>query len=240
MDAIVNLEAILHNEKGKMEGGVHLQLCTAVMKAYREAKGLQKAHFGGDENDNSDDDDDDDEEEGEDSEAFGEERRETDMDVNELSELWGWQFDGGRVGCVLPLEGLIYNIVEEDEAKCVCAALRVIVRAVRGANLDDPADAERLLEWKEDLLKERAIHTCVELLNKIDLRGFHNEANEDEWMHSVICDEILELFTCLGVDDARFRRKMKREGVVKAVQEYAKERPHVTAVQYALDVVSRR
>ena len=210
LNAIVDIESILDNEKGKMEGGVHLQLCTAVLKAFRETKGFQKAHFGGDENDNSDDDDDDDDEEEDEEEEEGEEegqeRREDDMELNER---------GGSLTLADPLEALIESIVEDGEAKCVCAALRVINAAVRGSNPDDPAEAERILEWKEELVEERAIFTCGEILEKTDKRAFHREEdergfhNEDEWLYSIICGEILELFQRLGKDDALFRTYRK-------------------------------
>tara|TARA_B100001094_G_scaffold171561_1_gene165919 strand:+ start:9976 stop:10713 length:738 start_codon:yes stop_codon:yes gene_type:complete len=221
LNAIADIESILDNEKGNMAGGVHLQLCTAVLKAFKETKGFQKAHFGSDENDNSDDDYDDygEEEEGE-EESNSEperERTEDDMELNELSELWGWNFDFGRPTAVLPLEGLIETIVEDFETKRVCAAVRVLNRAVKGSKPDDPADAERILQWKEELVEQRAIEECARILEGD--REFQN-SDDDPWMYSVLCDEILELFQRLGEGDALFRTKLRRNGALKGVKDY--------------------
>ena len=162
------------------------------------------------------------------------------MELNELAELWGWNFDFGRDRAVLALEGLIYNIVEDIEAKRVTAALKVINAAVRGSNADDPADAERILSWKEELAEEGVIFTCGGILEKTDARGFHREDHEEHWLYSILCDEILELFRRLGKNDALFRTKMRRNGVRVGVELYAKEHPNDTDAQCVLDMVRLR
>ena len=95
-------------------------------------------------------------------------RTEDDMGVNELAELWGWNFDFGRPGATLELEGLIWTIVEDTEGKRVCAAVRVLNGALKGSKPDDPADAERILEWKEELVEGRAIRSVAEILEGIE------------------------------------------------------------------------
>ena len=100
LHAIKALQAILDDAKESVHGGLHLRLCNAAKAVYDAAEALKE------EEDSSDDDDE--EEEEEDPEPA--ERTENDMELNELAELWGWQFDFGRPGCVLPLEGLIYNV----------------------------------------------------------------------------------------------------------------------------------
>ena len=142
------------------------------------------------------------------------------MGLNELAELWGWNFDFGRPGATLELEGLIWTIVEDTEAKRVCAAVRVLNGALKGSKPEDPADAERILEWKEELVAERAIRVCAEILEKTDDRHFHYPAHEEHWLFSIICDEILELFQRLGEGDALFRTKLRRNGALRAVQTY--------------------
>ena len=133
---------------------------------------------------------------------------------------------------MLPLEGLIEIITMDDEQKRVCAAVRVLNRALKGSKPDDPADAERILEWKEELVAERAIRVCAEILEGVDDRGFHNESNEEHWLYSIICDEILELFFRLGENDALFRTKLRRNGALKGVQAY-----YVTGGGYATEDV---
>ena len=226
VDAVKALQAILDDAKENVDGGLHLRLCNAAQVVFDTAEALKEGN--------------DDEESDEESEPEPEERTEDDMGLNELSELWGWQFDFGRDGAVLPLEGLIYSIVEDDEAKRVCAALRVINAALRGSNPDDAADAERILSWKEALVEERVIFTCGGILEKTDARGFHREDHEENWMYSVLCDEIIELFRRLGKNDALFRTKMRRNGVRVGVGLYAKEHPNNTDAQFVHHMVWTR
>ena len=241
LNAIADIESILDNEKGEMAGGVHLQLCTAVLKAFKETKRFQKAHFGGDENDNSDDEAELDGEENEESdEEQSVERTENDMGCNELSDLWEWQFDFGRRGAVMELDFLIDEITASVTPKRVCAAVRVLNRALKGSKPDDPADAERILEWKEELVAERAIRVCSEILEGVDDRGFENESHEEHWLYSVLCDEIVELFQRLGKDDALFRTKLRRNGALKGVEEYTKEHPGCSDAQDVLNMLRRR
>jgi hypothetical protein len=229
LHAVKALQAILDDAKENVHGGLHLRLCNAAQVVYDAAEALKEEEEGSN--------DEEEEEEEEESDPEPAERTENDMELNELAELWGWQFDFGRPGCVFPLEGLICNIVEDDEAKRVCAALRVINAAVRGSNPDDPADAERLLNWKEELVEESVIFTCGGILDKTDNRGFHRADHEEEWMYSIICDEIIELFRRLGKQDALFRTKMRRDGVFAGVELYAKEHPNNTDAQYVLDML---
>ena len=148
------------------------------------------------------------------------------MGLNELAELWGWNFDFGRPGATLELEGLIWTIVEDFEPKRVCAAVRVLNGALKGSKPGDPADAERILEWKQELFEQRAIEECAVILE--GKREFQN-SDEDPWMYSVLCDEILELFQRLGENDALFRTKLRRNGALKGVQAYhATGRGHIT------------
>ena len=218
VDAVKALQAILDDAKENVDGGLHLRLCNAAQVVFDSAEALKEGN--------------DDEEE--------EEEDEDDMELNELAELWGWNFDFGRDRAVLALEGLIYNIVEDIEAKRVTAALRVLNVAVRGSNAEDPADAERILEWKEDLAEEGAIRVCGRILEKTDERGFHREDHEEHWMYSGLCDEILELFRRLGKNDALFRTKMRRNGVRVGVELYAKEHPNDSDAQCVLDMVRLR
>jgi len=221
LDAIKELQSILDDAKESIDGGVHLRLCTATLTAYERAEALSAAGEGRSDNDN--DDDDQEEEEGEESdEESGEEsereRTEDDMGLNELSELWECQFDFGRWNAVLPLEGLIETITMDDEAKRLCAAVRVLNRALKGSKTDDPEDAERILQWKEDLVEKHAIRTCAEILE-----GGHEFSctdEDDSFMYSCLCDEILELFQRLGENDALFRTKLRRNGALKGVQAY--------------------
>ena len=185
-----------------------------------------------------DEEDEEEDEEEEEEEEESVERTEADMGVNELSELWGCHFDNGSDRAVMDLEGLIYELVEEDEAKRVCAAARVLNRAARDIKPDDPADAEKLLQWKEQLVEERAIRACAELLEGVDNRVFHNENHDEHWLYSIICDEILELLLCLGDGDALFRTKMRRNGVLKGVKAYAKRRPNHREAQELLHELS--
>ena len=232
LEAVAALQEIVDDEKAHLEGGLHLRLCAATKKVYDYAKGLKKKYS--DEPPSDDDDDNEmmpesDEESSEESER---ERTEDDMSVNELAELWGWNFDFGRPGATLELEGLIWNIVESTEAKRVCAAVRVLNGALKGSKPDDPADAERILEWKEELVAERAIRVCSEILEGVDSRDFGNESNEEHWLYSIIGDEILELFQRLGESDALFRTKLRRNGALKGVKEY-----HATGMGHFTDAV---
>tara|TARA_Y100000739_G_scaffold106767_1_gene91774 strand:- start:98 stop:829 length:732 start_codon:yes stop_codon:yes gene_type:complete len=238
LEGIKDIQSILDDAKESIEGGVHLRLCNATLAAYQRAEALS-----GVKNDDrgsvpSEDEDDDEEEESD--EEPDRERTEDDMELNELSEWWTGQFDFGRPAAVLDLQFLIWNIVEDTEAKRVCAAVRVLNRALHNAKPDDPADAEKLLEWKEELIAERAIRACAEILEKVDDRVFHNENHDEHWLYSVVCDEILELFVRLGRDDALFRTKMRRNGVLKGMREYLKEWPDSIAGQAVLDMFPLR
>lgn len=226
LDATRELEAIIEDGKAKIDGGVHLELCAAVMKVFKTAKGLKKEAS----DDGSDDGDEDDEEEesGEESER---ERTEDDMELNELSDLWESHFDHGSRRAVMPLEGLIEAIVMGCEAKRVCAAVRVLNRALVRSKPDDPADAEKLLQWKEELIAERAIRVCAEILEKVDDRVFHNENHDEHWLYSILCCEIVQLFERLAEGDALYRTKMRRNGVLKGMQEYVKDNGHSEALQ---------
>ena len=238
--AAQELLSILDDSKENVDGGLHLRLCNAAQVVYSKAEALKAGQEGQEGND--DDDNDDDElvqESEEESDEEPRERTEDDMELNELSELWGWNFDFGRPNAVLELEGLIWTIVEDTEAKRVCAAVRVLNRAVRGSKPDDPADAERILEWKEELIAERAIRVCAEILEGVDGRGFENESHEEHCLYSVLCDEILELFQRLGEGDALFRTKLRRNGALKAVEAYhATGRGHITGD--VLDMLRQR
>ena len=223
LDGIKEIQSILDDSKESIEGGLHLRLCNATLAAYERAEAVKAV-----EEDQSDDEEDDevDDEEGEvDEEEEGEEepereRTEDDMGLNELAELWGWNFDFGRPGAVMELEFLIDEITLSVEPKRVCAAVRVLNGALKGSKPDDPADAERILEWKEELVAERVIRVCAEILERVDDRGFHNESDEEHWLYSIIGDEILELFQRLGEGDALFRTKLRRNGALKGVQAY--------------------
>lgn len=249
--AVKELQEIVDDSKENIEGGLHLRLCNATQVVHDKAEALKRENNSDNEDEGNyqrynesdapddDDDYDDDEEEGEGEEEV-QERREDDMELNELSELWGWNFDFGRANAVLSLEGLIEYIVEDDEPKRVCAAVRVLNRAVRDAKPDDPADAEKLLQWKEELIAEPAIRVCGEILQKVDERGFHNETHKEHWLYSVICNEIIELFERLGQGDALYRTKMRRNGVLEGVRTYAKDRPNCSDAQEVLYMLGQR
>ena len=137
---------------------------------------------------------------------------------------------------MLELEGLIWNIVEGTEVKRTCAAVRVLNRAVKGSKPEDPADAERILEWKEELVEQRAIEACAHILEG---KQEFVPTDDSPWMYSVLCDEILELFQRLGEDDALFRTKLRRNGALKAVEAYhATGGGHITGD--VLDMLKRR
>jgi hypothetical protein len=215
--AAQELLSILDDAKENVDGGLHLRLCNAAQVVYSKAEAL-KAEHQGDDNDGDELAQEFDEESEEESDEESEkERTEDDMELNELSELWECQFDFGRWNAVRPLEDLIETIVEDFEPKRVCAAVRVLNRAVKGSKPDDPEDAERILQWKEELVEQRAIEECARILEGD--RGFQN-SDDDPWMYSVICDEILELFQRLGEGDALFRTKLRRNGALKALKKY--------------------
>ena len=231
LEAVKEVQDIFEDEKEHLPNGAYLRLCDALQKVYNHARALKPGGDGSDEEeeDEAQGSDDDDEEEGEeesDSEPERE-RTEDDMGLNELSELWECQFDFGRWNAVLPLEGLIETITMNDEAKRLCAAVRVLNRALKGSKTDDPEDAERILQWKEDLVEKHAIRTCAEIL-----KGDHEFSctdDDDSFMISCLCDEILELFQRLGENDALFRTKLRRNGALKGVQAYhATGRGHIT------------
>jgi hypothetical protein len=245
LDALKEVQDFFEDEKERLSNGMYLRMCNALQKVYSHVK---------DENNDDDDDDDGDHdapgsdvsdaefypEEESDSESERE-RTEDDMDLNELTDLWEWQFDFGRWSAVLPLEGLIKTIVGDgEEVKRVCAAVRVLNRALVAFKVDDPADAERILQWKEELIEDRAIRVCAELLEKVDGRGFHNESNEEHWwLYTVLCCEIVQLFSSLGENDALFRTKMRRNGALKGVEEYAKGTGHCSNARAVLDTLRR-
>ena len=219
LDAVAELQGVVDDEKEHLGGGLHLRLCTATQKVYDYAKALKRKETGGGASD-EDEEEEGEEEEEESDEEPERERTEDDMGVNELSDLWEWQFDFGRRGAVIELDFPINEITTSEQPKRVCAAVRVLNRALKGSKPDDPADAERILEWKEELVAEpqRAIWVCSEILEGVDGRGFHNESYEENWLYSIICDEILELFQRLGEGDALFRTKLRRNGALKGAK----------------------
>ena len=238
LGGIKEIQSILDDAKESIEGGLHLRLCNATLAAYEFAEAVKAGKEGHSDNEEEEDEEEDEEEEESDEESERE-RTEDDMGVNELSELWEWQFDFGRPGAVIELDFPIEEIKTSEQPKRVCAAVRVLNRALKGSKPDDPADAERILQWKEELVAERAIRVCSEILEGVDDRGFENESHEEHWLYSIICDEILELFQRLGEGDALFRTKLRRNGALKAVEAY-----HATggghATKDVLDMLKRR
>lgn len=237
LDGIKEIQSILDDAKESIEGGLHLRLCNATLAAYERAEAVKGAEEGQSDNEEDEEEEGESEEEQSDEEQSVE-RTEADMGVNELSELWEWQFDYGRRGAVIELDFLIDEITASVEAKRVCAAVRVLNRALKGSKPDDPADAERILEWKEELVAERAIRVCAEILEKTDDRHFHYPAHEEHWLYSTIGDEILELFQRLGEGDALFRTKLRRNGALRAVQTYCN--PGSRRAEDVLDMLQRR
>ena len=241
LEGIKEIQSILDDAKESIEGGLHLRLCTATLAAYERAEAVKGAEEG-----QSDEEapempllsDAEEEEESEYEEPM--ERREEDMEPHELAELWGWQFDFGRPSAVLQLEALICSIVENAEGKRVCAAVQVLNNALSGCKPEDPADAEKILKWKEKLVAGRAIRVCAEILEGVDQRGFESKSHKEHWLHGILCDEILELFQRLGENDARFRTKLLRNGALKGVQAYDKEHPHWRRAQDVLDMLQQR
>ena len=246
LNQVKAVQDLVEDEKEHLNDGLYVRLCAAMQRVYNHAKALESGGDGSDQDDEEEeeeeeegDEEEDDEAEESESEEPERERTEDDMGLNELAELWGWNFDFGRPGGTLELEGLIDTVVLDDEAKRVCAAVRVLNGALKGSKPDDPADAERILEWKEELNSTGAIRVCTEILEGIDQRGFENESHEEHWLYSIIGDEILELFQRLGEGDALFRTKLRRNGALKGVQAYhATGRGHFTAE--VLDMLKQR
>lgn len=243
LDAIKEVQSILDDVKESIDGGLHLRLCNATLAAYERAEALQA---GGEGRRGDDDDDDQEEEEGEESDEASDEeqsveRTENDMGLNELAELWGWNFDFGRRNAVLELEGLIETITMDDEEKRVCAAVRVLDRAILGSKPDDPADAERILEWKEELVEQGAIRACAEILaGEREFECSNDDDDYEPWMYSALCDEIIQLFARLAEDDALFRTKMRRSGVLKGLEKHFRENPNDPAAEEVLNMLRRR
>ncbi len=159
LDAVKAVQDLIEEEKERLNDGLYVRLCNAMQGVYNHARALKPGGDGSDE-------DEDEEEEGgasneEESDEEPRERTEDDMGLNELSELWECQFDFGRWNAVLPLEGLIEIIDADFEEKRVCAAVRVLNRALKGSKTDDPEDAERILQWKEDLIEKHSIRSCA-------------------------------------------------------------------------------
>jgi len=230
------IQTLIDDEKEQMQNGLYVRLCDAMQQVYTHAKALQPSGDGSDEEEEEEQEDEEGEEEQSDEEPERE-RTEDDMGVNELSDLWEWQFDFGRPGAVIELDFPINEITTSEQPKRVCAAVRVLNRALKGSKPDDPADAERILEWKEELIAELAIRVCSEILEGVDDRGFENESHEEHWLYSCICDEILELFQRLGEGDALFRTKLRRNGALKGVKEH-----HLTSHlgEAVLDMLQQR
>lgn len=234
LDAIKGVQDLVEDEKEHLNNGEYLRLCNATQRVYNCANAIKTGEPANEEEEDEDPEVSEEEDQGEESDSEPRERTEDDMELNELSDLWECNFDHGSERAVLPLEGLIETIVGDDEAKRVCAAVRVLNRAMKGSKPDDPADAEKLLQWKEELIAERAIRVCAELLEKIDDRAFHNENHCEHWMYSILCCEIVELFERLAEGDALYRTKMRRNGVLKGMQEYANDHQQSEALQYFL------
>ena len=224
LEAVAELQGVVDEEKEHLGGGLHLRLCTATMKVYDYAKALKRKETGGGASDEDEEEEEEAEEESE-SDEEPRERTEDDMELNELSDFWEGQFDFGRPRAVLPLEGLIEIITMDDEKKRVCAAVRVLNRALHGSKPDDPEDAERILQWKEDLVEEAAIKECAVILQG-DREFACDDDDDNQWMYSsILCSEILELFTRLGEGDALFRTKLRRHGALKGVEAHVKREP---------------
>ena len=233
LDAIKGVQDLVEDGKEHLNNGEYLRLCNATQRVYNCANAIKMGETPNeDENDDSEvseEEEDDDQEEEEDEEEPTEWTAD-DMNLNELSDLWECHFDHGSERALMPLEGLIETIVGNCEAKHVCAAVRVLNRALVGSKPDDPADAEKLLEWKEELLEGRAIRVCAEILEKVDDRVFHNENHHEHWLYSILCCEIVQLFERLAEGDALYRTKMRRNGVLKGMKEYAKDNQNSEAL----------
>ena len=223
-----------------MQNGVYVRLCDAMQQVYTHAKALQPSGNGSDEEEEEEEEVESEEESDEDEEQSVE-RTENDMGLNELAELWGWNFDFGRRNAVLELGGLIETITMDDEEKRVCAAVRVLDRAIVGSKSDDPADAERILEWKEELVDQGAIRACAEILAGEREFACSNDDDDDEpWMYSALCNEIIQLFARLAEDDALFCTRMRRSGVLKGLKKHFKENPNDPAAEEVLNMLRER
>ena len=221
------VQDLIEEQKEHLTDGLYVRLCDAMQGVYNHAYALKPGGDGSEEDGDQDGDDDAGQTTGEESESDEEprERTEDDMGVNELSELWEWQFDFGRRNAVIELEFLIDEITASVEAKRVCAAVRVLNRALHRSKPDDPEDAERILKWKENLVEEGAIKECADILAG-DREFSSTDDDDNHWMHSsILCSEILELFTRLGECDALFRTKLRRHGALKGVEEHVKRQP---------------
>ena len=244
LDAIKGVQDLVEDEKEHLNNGEYLSLCNATQRVYNCANAIKTGEPANEEEEDDDEDpeaseaeeDDDEDDEEEESDSEPRERTQDDMDLNELSDLWECHFDHGSERALMPLEGLIETIVGNGELKHVCAAVRVLNRALVGSKPDDPADAEKLLQWKEELIEERAIRVCAGILEKVDDRVFHNENHDEHWLYSILCCEIVQLFERLAEGDALYRTKMRRNGVLKGMKEYAKDHPHSPALQSFLVV----
>jgi len=235
LEAVKEVQELIEDEKEHLQNGLYVRLCDAMQRVYNHARALKPGDDGSDEEEEA-------AEESESDEESERERTEDDMGLNELADLWAWQFDFGRPGAVIELDFPIEEITTSEQPKRVCAAVIVLNRALKGSKPDDPVDAERILEWKEELVAEpqRAIRVCSEILEGVDDRGFHNPNYDENWLYySQICDEILELFQRLGEGDALFRTKLRRNGALKGVQSYhATGSGHTTAA--VLDMLQQR
>lgn len=224
LDGLKEAEAIVFNGKENMQEETYRQLCDAIQTVYSRAEALQGGNEGS-EDEEEEEGEPSDEEEDEESDEESVERTENDMELNELSDLWEDQFDFDRPNAVRPLEDLIETITMDIEEKRVCAAVRVLNRALHRSKPDDPEDAERILKWKEDLVEEGAIKECANILAG-DREFSSTDDDGNHWMHSsILCSEILELFTRLGEGDALFRTKLRRHGALKGVEEHVKRQP---------------
>ena len=220
LEAVKEVQDFFEGYKEHLPDGVYLRMCDALQKVYNNARALKP---GGDESDEEEEEVP--ESDGESDEEPERERTENDMELNELSDLWEDQFDFDRPNAVRPLEDLIETITMDIEEKRVCAAVRVLNRALHRSKPDDPEDAERILKWKEDLVEEGAIKECANILAG-DREFSSTDDDGNHWMHSsILCSEILELFTRLGEGDALFRTKLRRHGALKGVEEHVKRWP---------------
>ena len=224
LDGLKEAEAIVFNGRENMQGETYRQLCDAIQTVYNQAEALQAGN-GGSEDEEEEEGGPSDEEEDEESDQEPVERTENDMELNELSDLWEDQFDFDRPSAARPIEDLIEIITMDLEEKRVCAAVRVLNRALHRSKPDDPEDAERILKWKEDLVEQGAIKECADILAG-DREFSSTDDDGNHWMHSsILCSEILELFQRLGEGDALFRTKLRRHGALKGVEEHVKRQP---------------
>ena len=242
LNAIKEMQNLVEDEKENLNNGEYLRLCNATQRVYNCANAIKTGEPANEEEEDDDDeslmtsDEEDDDDQEEEDEEEPRERTQDDMERNELSDLWESHFDHGSERALMPIEGLIETIVMGCEAKRVCAAVRVLNRALVRSKPDDPADAEKLLQWKEELIEERAIRVCAEILEKVDDRVFHNENHDEHWLYSILCCEIVQLFERLAEGDALYRTKMRRNGVLKGMKEYAKDNQNSEALQSFLVV----